>query len=34
MTRRISHMHLGSADLFLGPVHTRDGSDLLELTLS
>lgn len=34
MIRRVSHMHLGSADLFLGPVRERDGSDVLELTLS
>ena len=34
MTRRLSHMHMGSADLFIGPVRERDGSDVLELTLS
>lgn len=33
LTRRVSHLHLGSADLFLGPVRERDGSDVLELTL-
>lgn len=34
LTRRVSHLHLGSADLFIGPVRERDGTDVLELTLS
>jgi len=31
---RLSHARLGSADLFIGPVRERDGSDLLEIVLN